>query len=127
MLSTRVHGMLDYIVGIILIIAPWVLGFADNRAAMLVPVVTGIVVLCYSLITNYELGAIHVLPMGAHLALDVIGGLFLIISPWLFGFADRITWPHVAVGIIELIVVAVTHRQSTTESEMHGHPTSHAM
>jgi hypothetical protein len=28
--------------------------------------------------------------------------VFLLASPWLFGFADRIAWPHVLFGLIEI-------------------------
>jgi hypothetical protein len=118
--------MMDYIMGVILIIAPWVLGFADNRPAMMVAVVVGVATIIYSLLTEYELGAIHVIPMGAHLVMDAIAGLLLIFSPWLFGFADRIIWPHVVLGIIELAAVAMTRRRSDLET-MQSHPTSHAM
>ena len=36
--STRVHGMIDYATGALLIIAPWLFGFADGSAAQWVPI-----------------------------------------------------------------------------------------
>jgi hypothetical protein len=30
MITTKTHGVLDYIVGAALIVAPWLLGFADR-------------------------------------------------------------------------------------------------
>jgi hypothetical protein len=37
-----------------------------------------------------------------HLGVDAAGGLLLLASPWLFGFADRVMWPHVIIGILEI-------------------------
>lgn len=107
-IPTRVHGILDYLVGIVLIAAPWLLGFADNGPAQWVPVGLGIGVIIYSLLTDYEFGITPAIPFQAHLGLDVLGGIFLTMSPWLFGFADGIIWPHVLFGLTEIIVATLT-------------------
>jgi hypothetical protein len=110
MIPTRIHGILDYIVGVILIAAPWLLGFADNGAETWVPVVIGAGSIFYSLITDYELGLTAMLPMKAHLAIDVVMGLFLATSPWLLAYAGRVYLPHVIVGAFMVITSAVTRR-----------------
>ena len=101
-IPTRIHGMLDYLMGLVLIAAPWLFGFADGDARQWVPVILGAGVILYSLLTDYELGIARVIPMPAHLGLDVLGGAFLALSPWLFGFADDIWWPHVVFGLLEI-------------------------
>lgn len=111
-IPTRVHGVLDYLTGILLILAPWLFGFADGSAAQWVPMALGAAVIVYSLITEYELGLVAAIPMPVHLMLDVGGGILLLVSPWLFGFSERIAWPHVAVGLIEVAVAALTHRHA---------------
>ena len=110
LIPTRVHGILDYLVGLLLIAAPWLVGFADNRAATMVPVVLGVGTIVYSLITNYELALVRVLPMNAHLGIDLLSGLVLAASPWLFHFSGRIVWPHVTVGIMEILIVLISCR-----------------
>lgn len=110
LIPTRVHGILDYLVGILLIIAPWLFGFANGGAAQWVPVVLGIVTIIYSLLTDYELGVSRMISMPVHLGLDVASGLLLAVSPWLFGFATLIIWPHLLVGIVEIIVAAISYR-----------------
>ena len=108
-LPTRIHGMLDYLLGALLIASPWVFGFGDGGAETWVPVVLGAGVLLYSLFTDYELGVVKRLQMPAHLLLDVLGGLLLAVSPWLFGF-DTLVWtPHVVLGLVEVAVAAVTN------------------
>jgi hypothetical protein len=101
-ISTKTHGALDYLVGIVLIAAPSLLGFYDGTAAAWTPITLGILTLLYSLLTNYEWGAVKLLTMRTHLTLDFLSGVLLVVSPWLFGFAHRVYVPHVVVGIIEI-------------------------
>ena len=107
-IPTKVHGVLDYLVGAFLIAAPWVLNFARGGAETWVPVVLGIGAIVYSLITNYELGVSKTLSMRTHLNLDLLSGAFLAISPWLFGFSEYIYIPHLILGIMEMGVALLT-------------------
>jgi len=109
-IPTRVHGVLDYLMGILLIAAPFILGFDQGGAETWVPVVLGAGMLLYSLCTNYELGAFRLLSVPAHLMLDFLGGLFLAASPWIFGFADYVYLPHLILGIAEMGASLMTKR-----------------
>lgn len=107
-LSSKAHGVLDYLVGIILIASPWILGFAQNGAETWVPVILGASAIVYSLLTNYEMGVSRKLPLPAHLGIDVASGIFLAMSPWLFGFADFVYLPHLVLGIGEILIATIT-------------------
>jgi hypothetical protein len=113
-LSTRVHGMMDYLTGGLLIIAPWLFGFADGSAAQWMPVVLGVGIIGMSLLTDYEPSLASIIPMGAHLVMDGLGGALLAVSPWLFGFADRTYLPHLVIGIAEIGLSLVTRTQPDT-------------
>lgn len=121
----NIHAFLDYIVGAALVAAPWLFGFADDTAATYIPVTLGIGTLVYSLLTNYELGLIRVIPFRVHLGLDVASGLFLAASPWLFGFADHVYLPHVVVGIFEIMAGTMT-RDAAASSLATNHTPGHA-
>lgn len=111
-IPTRVHGVLDYLASGVNLAFPRLLGLQDAPWAATVPRIDGVAGLAYSLITDYELGAFRTLPMPAHLALDAAKGLFMALSPWLFGFAKNGTryWlPHVLMGTAD-VVAAVTTR-----------------
>ena len=101
-ISTKVHGVLDYLVGIILIAAPWLLNFYRGGAESWVPIILSIGTVLYSLFTNYEYSMSKVIPMRVHLTLDVISGIFLALSPWLFNFDEFVYLPHVIIGILEI-------------------------
>lgn len=66
------------------------------------PVIPGAAALVYSLMTNYELGVVGIISMPMHLMLDIGSGIILAVSPWLFGFAGNIWWPHVVFGFFEI-------------------------
>jgi hypothetical protein len=114
--STPVHGALDYILGFVMIGAPFVLGFGEG-SPMWVLVWVGIALIVYSLVTDYEASAVRVLPMPVHLAFDVAVGGFLAISPWLFGFAFSVRWPHIILGIILVLLAAFTPGKPATSAK----------
>jgi hypothetical protein len=113
-ISTRTHGVIDYATGLLLILAPYILGFADGTAAQWVPQIIGIAVLGQALMTKFELGAVGLIPMPVHLMLDIGAGLFLAVSPWLFGFANRVFWPHLIVGLMEVALGLMTRTEQDT-------------
>ena len=119
-IPTRVHGMLDYIVGVLLIAAPWLFGFAQGGAETWVPVILGAGALLYSLFTDYELGLMRRLPMPTHLMLDLGAGLFLAASPWIFGFAEYVWVPHVLVGLLEVGAALMTEKVPAAGRDSEG-------
>ena len=118
-IPTGVHAYFDYIGGIGLLAAPFVFGFFHvGGAAVIIPMVLGIGLILYSLLTNYELGipGLKFLPMSVHLAFDLVASAFLAISPFLFGFINQApnAWlPHIiaGVGVIVLVLVSQTRYQ----------------
>lgn len=108
--------MLDYLTGILLIEAPWLFNFASGGPAQWIPVIMGIAILLMSIMTNYELGLMQSIPMPTHLTVEVIGGVFLAASPWLFGFAA----PHLIVGLLELGAGLMTERTPATLTNTMG-------
>lgn len=116
-LPTKIHGVLDYSMGLLLIVAPWIFGFANGGAAQWVPIILGAGAILYSLMTNYELGIARVISMPGHLTLDFICGAFLAVSPWLFGFSDYVYLPHLILGLLEMGAALST--KTTPSARLH--------
>lgn len=116
---TWLHGIFDYIGGIGLIAAPFVFGFYNvGGIAVILPIVLGVGLILYSLLTDYERGipALKFIPMPVHLVLDFAASALLAASPFLFGFwklAPNVWLPHViaGVGVIVLVLVSQTRPQ----------------
>jgi len=107
-ISSKMHGVLDYLVAAILIIMPWALDFTASDAATWVMVAAGIATIIYSLLTNYEYSIARIISMQNHLILDSTSAIFLIASPWILGFHDIVFLPHMVIGAVELIAVSLT-------------------
>jgi len=123
-IPTTVHGVLDYLGGIILIIAPNIFGF-DNvgGAAVWLPRILGVAFLLMALLTDYELGIVKVIPMSAHLGIDIVASILLAVSPFVFGFSDNpsnVWLPHVVVGVAYLIITLLTQTEPHHEAT-HAH------
>ncbi len=120
MIPLKVHNVIDYVVGVALALSPFVFGFSDVTAARNVFLVVGIGWLLYSSLTNYYYSVAKIIPLGAHMVLDALSGITLILSPALFGYRELITDGqfalHFVMGIGALAVVAFT-RTRTEEAK----------
>jgi hypothetical protein len=101
-IPTKVHGLLDYLMGVFLAISPWVFGFNGGGAKQWIPIFLGVAMILMSLLTDYEWGASRSVSMRTHLMVDLLSGAFLAISPWIFGFADEVYMPHLILGVLEV-------------------------
>ena len=63
-ISTRTHGVIDYAFSATLMTLPFALGWRGRAANLAFG--AGLATLATSLMTNYELGAVKMLPMKAH-------------------------------------------------------------
>lgn len=111
LIPTRVHGMLDYLTGGTLLATPELFGLKEVPSVALAFRLTGGGAAAYSLLTDYELGLVTLLPMPAHLALDAASGALLASSSWLFGFAyngTRYALPQVIARATEILAAART-------------------
>lgn len=119
--NSKTHAILDYAVGILLIIAPYLLGFADGTAAQYVPVAVGIVTIMMSLLTKYEYSIFKVIDLKTHLGIDFFLGLFLAASPWILKFNETVYLPHLIVGIVYMLVALLTERVSMIKTNQAAH------
>jgi hypothetical protein len=113
-IPTRLHAPLDYIVGAGLIAAPWIFQFSEHTTPTVLSIVLGIGLIAYSLITNYELGVWKIAPMAVHNLIDVVAGVVLAASPWVFGFADdgaNVWGPFVVIGAAAIFLGLTTKQQ----------------
>jgi hypothetical protein len=117
-LSTRVHGVMDYAMGILLLASPYLFGFATGGVKQWLPMILGVAMLGMSLLTRYEWGAVRLIPMPVHLAIDGLSGALLAASPWLFGFSAVVFLPHLVLGLIELGTALMTETHSDADDAL---------
>ena len=112
-MSLRVHNIVEYVLGALLLVAPWLFGFSDLDAARDVMLFSGAAIIIYSLLTNNHFAIARLIPIGAHMTFDVLIGVFLILGPTLFGYRGLITEgqfaAHIVLGLLAVGMVALTH------------------
>ena len=113
-IPTTAHGVIDYVNAFTLLVAPklWRLDEVPPSAATFYAF--GGSLTATSLITDYELSVANVIPMRAHLALDIVSGAALAASPFVVGFRQsgpRYWLGHVAIGATEIVTAALSKRE----------------
>ena len=104
-----VHGLIEYVAGVVLIAAPFVLAF-DSDTATGISIAIGVVVLVVTASTAMSTGLIKSIPVQAHAVLDYALALLLIISPFAFGFDDdgTATAVFLVLGVLHLLLTIGT-------------------
>lgn len=107
-LNPKVHGMLDYGLVALFLLAPSLFSFTETAAT--VSYVIGILYLATSLLTKYPLGAVKLIPFPTHGVIESIMAVSWIALPWVFGFAGDAAARNffIVAGIGLLAVVALT-------------------
>lgn len=108
-ISPRIHGILDYTVAGALIGVPLLLDFAaSSAAAATLSISAGIGLTVYSLLTGYSAGVRNVISWRAHLTLDTVAAMALLVAPFILGFGGVARGFYVSVAVAVLVVVATT-------------------
>lgn len=105
-IPTKIHGVADYIVGLLVIGLPYFFNLEGARVWFFT--VSGTAAIFYSLLTDYELGAIRVLRIRFHLLLDVVFGLIMLAAPLLLDLPRQASWTSYLIGALALLMVATT-------------------
>lgn len=123
-IPTNLHGPVDYLAGLFLVVMPWLVGFAEiGGPATWLSVAIGLAVITYSLLTDYEWGVFGGLDMRAHLVLDATAGATLLLSWVYFGFHATTWWPfHLAVGVLGIAGAFITERKPQSSRPRIGRP-----
>jgi len=113
----KLHLALDLLLIVFLVSAPWLFGFEVRSIPALVLFLTAAIVLCYALLTKYELGIFKFMNFKNHLAIEFVTGLMLACSPWLMEFGGYVTTPHFMAGIFMMVLALFSRNKSIQVSE----------
>jgi hypothetical protein len=120
-IDSTLHGFTDYAVGATLTtVFPKLAGIEGTRSATQIRV-TGAAHAAYSTLTDYPLGIAKLIPYKVHLALDAVGAIALVATPFVTGQykRGRSQWvPHVALCAFELTSLALS--DPTARGAYHG-------
>ena len=108
-LSARFHGLLEYVIGGFFIASPFIFGF-DAAAAVAIGVVGGIVLILMAATAQTGPSLSGMVPVSLHVVFDVVLAVFLVASPFVFGFSDEAapTGLFIGAGVVHLLVTIAT-------------------
>lgn len=113
-ISTKAHGIIDYMTAGLLVTLPRALGWSRQVTHLLDAAACTTV--AYSVLTRYELGLVKALPMKAHLAVDAVqGGAMIGAAAFLEDEDPEVRATLAAIGTFELGVTLLTRTQTDAE------------
>ncbi|SRR5579883_478487 len=123
-ISTKVHGILDYVSVPTLLALPRVLRCGRGMTTLLTS--AAVSVLGYSALTRYELGLYRVLPLKVHLAFDLTSGALLAAAPFAFLKRDEqsgtATGVLVGFGLFEIVAALLTKTEPPLMEQLDENP-----
>ena len=113
-ISSKTQGLLDYVVGGAITALPFLLKCNDSTKRVLHAAGWGAA--AYSVLTDYERGMVKVLPMEAHLTLDVLSGAGLITAAVLMEDETPQNRALLAgIGAFEIAVASMSSTEAYTD------------
>src|SRR5271169_2312097 len=107
-ISPKIHGCLDYLVVLVFLAAPSLLHF--SRTPAVISYTLAGVHLALTLLTNFPLGLVKVIPLKIHGFIELAVGPCLIALPFVLGLSSEPTAQafYTICGIVILAVWALT-------------------
>ena len=115
MISSKTHGILDYITVLLFALAPSL--FALSETGTTIAYTLAVVHLLMTLFTGFSMGLIRVIPFYVHGYVELIVGLVLAIMPWLVDFlshTDQLFFSIIG-GIILLVWILTSYKSPLKE------------
>lgn len=113
MISTRTHGVLDYLSTAGMVALSKRPGWGGGAGQILTANAAG--VLLYSMLTRYQLGLLHLLPMSLHLTMDAAGGAVLCVAGLQADNHTAVRAGLVSLGLFEIALAFLTDLEVPVE------------
>jgi hypothetical protein len=111
-ISPRAHGVIDYLWAAAVPMLPRLMGWSPQVTRLLTA--AGMGGLAYSLLTDYEMGALRLLPMKGHLAFDYASAALLGTAPVWLDEEPEVNAALVGLGLFALVVALNTRTSRQT-------------
>ena len=120
-LSARLHGLIDYAVVLLFLLAPTLFGFGGTP--QIACYVVAAVHLTMSLLTAYPLGIAKLIPFPLHGRIEMVVVPALVVLPWLLGFSEVLAARNFFLAAAAAIAVVVfLTNYNAAEAAAQAHP-----
>jgi hypothetical protein len=122
-IPTALYGFLNYVIALTLMASPWLFGFSHvGGASFFLPLIFGWLQLIMAIFSNHEMGFIKAFPVSMHCFIDVIGGSFLLASPFVYDYSSKVFWPQLILGSLVFFLGIFTKKSPFTGGKYHIMP-----
>jgi SPW repeat len=131
-ISLNTHAMLEPLMAVLIIVAPWLFGFSDVSDAQTICIVVGAVMLIAGAMTQWRYSLAKLIPLRTHFMTDLLLAAVLILTPFIFGFSDEggATRFMIIIGVLEAFTALSTRWDPAEADEGRrtdgGRKTAHA-
>lgn len=116
-LTLKLHGIIDYLAAIGLIVGPLLL-FPVGTPPLVtaIPIVAGVALIIYSMITDYSVSARRLIPFKLHLAIDFAAGAAFLVLPFILGLTGIPQAFYLVMGAAVILVVLTSQTEEADEA-----------
>lgn len=118
------HGIIDYLMVIILAIGPGVAGFSGKQAVFCY--ILAAVHFFMTVLTRFPLGAAKIIGFPLHGAIEALVAILLIVLPWMANFFRGVNSRNffLAIGVLIGVIALLTNYRGVTSSTKTSSKTS---
>jgi hypothetical protein len=111
------HGIIDYLMVIILAIGPGVAGFSGKQAIFCY--VLAAVHFLLTVLTRFPLGAVKIIGFPLHGVIEALVSILLILLPWMANFFRGVHSRNffIAIGVLIGVIALLTNYRGITSSK----------
>ena len=118
--STTTYGFLNYLLALTLITSPWLFDYVHiGGASLFLPLIFGWLQLIMAIFGRHKLGFIKIFPVPMHCFIDVIGGSFLMMSPFVYAYSSKVFLPQLILGGLIFLLGIFTKTSPLTDEPRH--------
>jgi hypothetical protein len=109
-LPLRIHAAIEPLIGLVLILSPWIFGFSDANDAQALCIVLGVIVIIAGAMTDWRASLVRVIPLRVHFMTDLLIAAVLIVAPFVLGYSSNgaATRFTIIAGVLEAIAALST-------------------
>lgn len=112
------HGVIDYLMVILLAVGPRVVGFTNPHQSMICYGLAAVHFLL-TIITRFPLGITKTIPFWLHGSVEIVVAVLLVILPWLAQFSAGVLSRNffVAIGVLIALIWALTDYRRASRAD----------
>ena len=114
-----VHGVVEYLVGALLVAAPFLFSY-DSGAAIAASVVLGVGLLVLTASSALPTGLVKTVPVSLHVGADIAAAALLVVAPFALGFRTEAapTAVCLVLGVAHLLLTIATRFPGDRRSQV---------